>query len=85
MKNSKHTFSLAVRFYLILRMVYMFVFHGVEEDIRSDNEEEGQQPSGDESRSAAARGHSQKGRGKTAGDEKSPARGAAPKGKSKLT
>lgn len=28
------------RFYLIMRMVYMFVFHGVEEDIRSDNEEE---------------------------------------------
>ncbi|CAM9192043.1 unnamed protein product [Ectocarpus sp. 13 AM-2016] len=27
-------------FYLIMRMVYMFVFHGVEEDIRSDNEQE---------------------------------------------
>ena len=27
------------RFCLIMRMVYMFVFHGVEEDIRSDNDE----------------------------------------------
>lgn len=26
-----------IRMFLILRMVYMFVFHGVEEDIRSDN------------------------------------------------
>lgn len=30
----------AVRFSLILRMVYMFLFHGVEEDIRSDNDED---------------------------------------------
>lgn len=26
--------------FLILRMVYMFVFHGVEEDIRSDKNDE---------------------------------------------
>lgn len=30
----------AIRFYLIMRMVYMFVYHGVEEDIRSDNEDD---------------------------------------------
>lgn len=39
------------RFYLIMRMVYMFVFHGVEEDIRSDNGGE------EEDAATAANGH----------------------------
>lgn len=66
-------------------MVYMFVFHGVEEDIRSDNEEEGQDPASNESRSAAAGGHAQNGHSKAARDGKSPARGVGTRGKSKLT
>lgn len=72
------------RFYLILRMVYMFVFHGVEEDIRSDNEQEGEDPAHDGSHDAAARGRSQNGHSKAARDDKSPVRGAGAKGKSKL-
>lgn len=37
-------------------MVYMFIFHGVEEDIRSDNEED----EGGENDSHARNGHSKK-------------------------
>lgn len=55
------------RFCLILRMVYMFVFHGVEEDIRSDNDE-GEKNAYDNI---------------DAGNGKSPAHGGVANGKSK--
>eukprot|EP00903_Cladosiphon_okamuranus_P008001 g7720.t1 len=54
-------------FFLIMRMVYMFVFHGVEEDIRSDNDE------------GEVDAHDKVG----AGDSKSPAHGVVANGKTK--
>lgn len=60
------------RFYLIVRMIYMFVFHGVEEDIRSDNEEE-DGPAASTAVAAASNGHHDGKGGKDVGNGRPPA------------